>query len=146
MTITDFIYPVQINSIQQVFSKDSFPIIERDIEENMLYKSLQTEKIPVERVILTIKNNGNEILPASKFQVDDIDKEKIKQWISSTDTYYVKDLFKIDLSKHILLVKVFSYKDSNEDKLLYGFAIENTTWNSMVLLSHRTSFAMDTFI
>ena len=96
----------------------------------------------------TMINNGYDIKSLKPpIQLTDEDKKILIEWFEAEEhTYYMKESFRIDLEKYVFIVKMYTYKDSSNNKILYGIAIKNTSFNRALLLEERMSYVMSTYM
>jgi hypothetical protein len=143
---SELINSINIHKISKPFSIENYSLLEKEMSNNELVKSLDLEKNKI--IVVLEKKDGNfEIENYNYIELSEKDKSLLLEWFSVEEhTYYIDNMFRIDLENYILLVQILTNQKNPESNVLYGLAIKNTTWNVMTLLNQRTSYITSRFI
>jgi hypothetical protein len=125
---------INTRSISNLFDIKAMRELEQEIEQ-------QTEASVLDdseryNVFMAVERNGDFKFMnlMSKIKLTNKDEELLKDWLKEPEhTYYMNDNFKVILDKYIMVIKIYKYEKTNENMVLYGFAVNNTAWDKMTL-------------
>ena len=125
---------INTREITNLFDVKTLKHLEQEIEE-------QTESSVLDdseryNVFMAVDKNGdyNFMNLMSKIELEEEDKDLLKLWLQEEEhSYYFNEFFRIDLVNFILLIRIYKYEKTNNNMVLYGFAVRNTVWDRMTL-------------
>lgn len=132
---------VNIKTVFNLLDIPTLKHLEQDVSE-------QTESSVLDdseryNVFIAVEKNGDFHFMnlMSKIQLTKQDEQLLKEWLNTEEhLYYMNDYFRVDLENYICLIKIYRYEKTNENMVLYGFAVNNTAWDKMTLQMQRQKY------
>lgn len=147
MSIFNNLEPVNIETTSNPLTIEILEKLENEITNSELNKAIESDKLNVSIAVEVSDNNYHITNLTQKIQLSENDRQALLDWLTIPEhTYYMDKMFRIDLENYIFLIKVYTYKEKTDNKILYGIAVHNTTWDKMVLLEQRQRYIMSTYM
>ena len=133
--------PINLRTLSNMWDLKTMNQLEQEVKE-------QTENSVLDdseryNVFMAVEKNGDFHFMnlMSKVELTEDDEYLLKQWLREEEhTYYMNNLFRIDLQNFIFLINIYRYERTNENMVLYGFAVRNTTWDRMTLQIEKQKY------